>query len=282
MDVQGITAAALKQPHIQSSPLPATAVDHLLSSQPHGATWLQQAAAQDPQGPLQIRDTSEMFLRPAQLPAGEKVLRIVDFVDSIIPRDEEHILSNVGTTKIYVSHGRKKIKLEQVSFQQWVIANTRIFYALLSSRKLPSMSDLQHYLAYTVKVMELSSKYSWVSVLRYDDEFRQIQAVYNYPWNYDSNHLHTVILEPLISTHGVQGKVGGLNKPGSQVSTTANFTNDGHVICRNFNRQKGCALQECSFSHSCNRKINGKACGANHPAHQHPMKTSLTTSISQA
>ena len=222
-----------------------------------------------------------MFLRPVAVPAGEKVLRIVDYVDSTIPRDEEHVLSNVGTTKMYVSYGRKKIKLEQVSFQQWVVANTRIFYSLLSGGKFPSLADIQHYLSYTVKVMELSSKYSWVSVLRYDDEFRQNRAVYNYPWNYDSNHLHTVLLEPP-SVQGGQTKVGGsFSKPGTQSPVTANYANDGRIICRNFNRQKGCTLHDCNISHVCNRKINGKACGTNHPSYQHSGKTPAISPSSQ-
>ena len=40
--------------------------------------------------------------------------------------------------------------------------------------------------------MELSTKFTWYSVLKYDDKFRHVQVVYNYPWSYDSNHLHTV------------------------------------------------------------------------------------------
>ena len=88
--------------------------------------------------------TSEMFLRPSKLPHGENVLKIVDFVDSIVPRDDEHLLSSVGTAKIVVSYRPRKPKLEQITLQQWVIANTHIFYTLLTGGKLPSMADLQH------------------------------------------------------------------------------------------------------------------------------------------
>ena len=203
-----MAAATLRNTAPENSLLQPTPLDALLTDLPCSCLWSEKVGAQRPPEPLHMSNTSEMFLWPAAVPTGEKVLRIVDYVDSIIPRDEEHVLSNVGTTKIYVSYGRKKIKLEQVSFQQWVVANTHIFYSLLSGGKFPSLADIQHYLAYTVKVMELSSKYSWVSVLRYDDEFCKIQAVYNYPWNYNSNHLHTVLLEPL-SIQGGQTKVGG-------------------------------------------------------------------------
>ena len=51
--------------------------------------------------------SSEMFLRPAQLPKGEKVLKIVDFIDN---RDDERTLSDGGNTKLVVSYGPKKPK----------------------------------------------------------------------------------------------------------------------------------------------------------------------------
>ena len=135
-----------------------------------------------------------MFLRPAQLPKGEKVLRIIDFVDNIIPREDERTISDGGHTKLIVSYGPKKPKLEQVTFSQWVIANTRFFYNLMISRKLNSLEDIINYPAYTVKVMELSNRFQWPSVLKYDDEFRLLQATYGYPRSFDCNHLHTVTL----------------------------------------------------------------------------------------
>ena len=42
----------------------------------------------------------------------------------------------------------------------------------------------------------MANRFHWVSVLKYDDEFRLLQATYNYPWSFDSNHSHTVFLEP--------------------------------------------------------------------------------------
>jgi len=58
--------------------------------------------------------------------------------------------------------------------------------------------------------------------LKNDDEFRHVQAVYNYPWSYDSNHLHTVILEPLTSK---------LASPrASPATTSVNLSADGRII----------------------------------------------------
>ena len=107
-----------------------------------------------------------MFLRPAQLPKGEKVLRIIDFIDTIIPLEEERTISDGGNTKLIVSYGPKKPKLELVTLPQGVISNTRIFYNLILSKELTSLEDIQNYFAYTVKIMELSTHFQWTSVLK--------------------------------------------------------------------------------------------------------------------
>ena len=210
--------------------------------------------------------SSEMFLKPRRIPTGEKVLKIVDFSDKIIPRDDEKTLSEVGSAKIVVSYGPSKPKLESITLQQWVVANTRIFYTLLQGGKLPEMADVQHYLAYTVKIMELSARFTWLSILKYDDEFRHLQAAYSYPWSFDSNHLHTVTLQPISLGQGGSPKSSIASK---SLPNIANYTTDGRIICRNFNRSR-CTLHSCNFTHVCNRKINGKACGLQHANTQHP------------
>ena len=78
-----------------------------------------------------------------------------------------------------------------------MVANTRIFYTLLSEGKLSAQSAIQDYLAYTVKIMELIARYDWKSILMYDNEFRKLQAIYKFSWSFDSTHLHTVLLQPI-------------------------------------------------------------------------------------
>ena len=57
-----------------------------------------------------------MFLRPAQLLKREKVHGIVvDFVDNIVPRQDNRTFSEGGSTKLVVSYGPKKSRLEQVT-----------------------------------------------------------------------------------------------------------------------------------------------------------------------
>ena len=106
-------------------------------------------------GPLAEKECS-MYLKLAQLAKGEKVLRIVDFIDKIVSTTDDKTISDLGSTKLLISSGPKKLKLESVTIAQWVVGNTEIFNHLLSCNKLASPQDVQHYLAYTVKIMESS------------------------------------------------------------------------------------------------------------------------------
>ena len=116
--------------------------------------------------------------------------------------------------------------------------------------------------------MELSNKFTWASVLKYDDEFRHLQAIYNCPWSYDSLHLHTVLLVPISAPSRQLPPRLGPTTP-SLGSLLANSTPEGKTLCRNYNRSTGGNLYECHFAHVCNRKINGKACAQLHPFYAH-------------
>ena len=61
-----------------------------------------------------------------------------------------------------------------------------------------------------------------------DEEFRLLQATYNYPWSFDSNHLHMVLLEP-IPTSQLTNRL--LNRPGDHNISFVSTTNKGRTIC---------------------------------------------------
>ena len=120
--------------------------------------------------------------------------------------------------------------------------------------------------------MELANRFQWVSVLKYDDEFRLLRATYNYPWSFDSNHLHTVLLEPIPKS---QPTIRPLNRPGDRNTSFVSTTNEGRTICRSFNSARGCNFSNCVYKHACNRRVTGgKACGQNHPGYSHGSHTS--------
>ena len=75
-------AAALDLPHLTQAPRPSN--------------WMESS--------LKTR-SSEMLLRPAQLPQDEKELKIVDSIYNIVPQDDERTLSDGGNTELMVSYG---------------------------------------------------------------------------------------------------------------------------------------------------------------------------------
>lgn len=81
---------------------------------------------------------AELFLRPTKsTDNGQgKPLRIVDFVSRLRPTEEEKIITTDSGSKttLLLSVGNKKPNLENISVEEFNIANIRIFYELLTSR----------------------------------------------------------------------------------------------------------------------------------------------------
>ena len=96
---------------------------------------------------------------------------ITEFVSDTVA-DTEEISMGPGATLILTSG--TKPKLHAVSPTMWIAANARITAALYDS------DDLDHgaakdYMAYPAKIGELASRYTWASVLAYDQEYRRRQ-----------------------------------------------------------------------------------------------------------
>ena len=90
-----------------------------------------------------------------------------------------------------------KPKLHAVS--PAIAANARIIAALYDSGYLDH-GAAKDYMAYTAKIGELASRYTWASVLAYDQEYRRRQAVARFRWGSDSQHLCTVLLKEKAAT----------------------------------------------------------------------------------
>ena len=213
-----------------------------------------------------LPDLDDVFLSPIETAGEIKALRITDFVNDIIPHEDERMIGvdSGGSTRLLVKYTKRKPKLESVIVAQWTVANTQIMHRLISSKQLVSYDDIKSYLAYTVKVMQLCTRYTWVSILRFDDEFRQLQDFYQGPWTYDSNHLHTVHLVPGIKMTNFGNASFGAGFPES--NNTVLTTSDGRTICKKFNTKVGCAMVLCKFAQVCRRKLDqGRAVNCNIP-----------------
>ena len=167
-----------------------------------------------------LPDPADVFLSPIETAGEIKALRITDFVNDIIPHEDGRMIGgdSDGSTRFLVKYGKRTPKLESVTVAQWTVANTRITDRLISSKQLVSYDNIKSYLAYTVNVMQLCTRYTWVSILRFDDEFRQLQAFCQVPWTYDSNHLHTV--------HSVPRKMTNF----SNASSSAGFPESNNTV----------------------------------------------------
>ena len=185
---------------------------------------------------------------------------ICDFVPHSL--DEDLVVGGQGEQQLVIKSGPKKPKLESLTLSQWSIANLAILYKLVNEGKLvgPSLMD---YLSYTTKVYQLVQRFSLVSVLLYDREYRKLQGSMSYRWGTDVQHLHTLFLQPR-PNGGPQGNTLNIPKRGNANQTKPKVEKRTDV-CRNFNSEKGCSYDQCKFRHKC--MVPG--CGQSHSAISH-------------
>ena len=128
------------------------------------------------------RATARIYLDPQfylHKSSGEaKPHLITDFVSDTVADTEEISLGPGATLKL--TSGTKP-KLHAVSPAMWIAANARIMAALYDSDDLVH-GTAKDYMAYTAKIVELASRYTWASVLAYDQEDRRRQAAARFRW----------------------------------------------------------------------------------------------------
>ncbi|MES9882076.1 MAG: hypothetical protein ABW185_14470 [Sedimenticola sp.] len=156
---------------------------------------------------------------------------ICDFVPNVM--EEEMLIGGQGDQQLVVKSGPRKPKLENVSFTQWSIANLAILYRLVQEGKLNG-SALMDYLSYTTKVYQLVQRFSMVSVLAYDREYRKLQSAMGFRWGTDVQHLHTLCLQ---SRDKIGGGSGATSKRPQQTPQVRPGKSQGREsgICRSFN-----------------------------------------------
>ena len=183
-------------------------------------------------------------------------LKIVDFLSPTMLAEEEVALGGGVTLKI-----NSKPKLDKVSPAMWVVANTRIMKAMMARPKF----CVEQYLTYTEMIGELACRFTWTSVLLFDEEYRQRQAAVGFPWGTEAPHLSTVLLRDR-----QQGAAGSTQQrrpysqgPGGHRARPVGAT--GREICLQFNTRGVCTFgNKCNFEHSC------LTCGRDdHPSRDH-------------
>ena len=141
---------------------------------PHGVNQLNVSSTSNL---LDVKGQADLLLQPKA--SGKcSYLKITDFFDNIIQRDSEKVEAQNGVTKQALSFGPEKPKLENISVYQYLIASAHILNFLVEGGQIRDFEDIKQYLAYLIKTMELATRFEWKSVLIYDDQFRQLQALY--------------------------------------------------------------------------------------------------------
>lgn len=204
-----------------------------------------------------------MTVQP-DLPSG-KLFRVVDFVSSSLFPDEEVTLGDGVSLKL-----NSKIKLEKISPAMWITANSRIMSRLLNED--PRFSA-QNYLRYTEMIGELAARYTWQSVLLFDDEYRQRQAKIGFDWGTDAPHLGTVMLRDRERSSAF---------PAGRKITGSSFRRfPGKEICRQFNRGACSYGTSCLYDHSCavcgHRDHGSKDHQTDHPPTARPSMPALSS-----
>ena len=143
---------------------------------------------------MDANSQANLLLQPKS--GGKCYLKIVDFCDCIIQQDHERTLSDDGHSRHYINYSPKCCKLD-VSIPQYVMAAIRILHHLIEGKQIVSYEGIKQYMGYMMKMMELATRFQWVSVLKHDDHFRQLQALHGVPWVFESHHLTFVELLPL-------------------------------------------------------------------------------------
>ena len=188
--------------------------------------------------------------------ASRSYKKVVDYLPRLQDTSESEFDLGAGVS-LQLGSGVKR-KLESTTPAQWIVANSRIMAELIA--EIP-MFNIQDYLAYTVKIGELAQRFTWASVLSYDDEYRRRQSELKYRWGSDSQHLSTITLRE----RDVSTKSGGKSKLKQQ--------KEGKY-CGYYNSGKECPFKdECKYAHVC------ATCGKNHRKIDHKDDTSGRTAV---
>jgi hypothetical protein len=112
---------------------------------------------------------------------------------------------------------------------------------------------VRDYIGHQVKIGELATRYTWASVIQYDQEYRDKQAELQYTFGSDSGHLSRVILLDR-----------GNDSVSKQPHSKAKYK-ESHAVCLLFNTEKGCHFaSKCKFDHVCS------VCMKGHSRMEHP------------
>jgi hypothetical protein len=126
-----------------------------------------------------------------------KAVHITEFLPDHVKRRRvpRNLRMNQSASNDITFTQEQDITYAGLSIDEWGAANCRLLNFLLASGKL-LRSDIEYYLAYTAQIYDFASKYSWSSILLFDQQYREIQAHNNFPWGTFAPQLELQLLQP--------------------------------------------------------------------------------------
>ena len=101
---------------------------------------------------------------------------VVDFVPRSSRRKKDEEEYDFGKFVMSMKSGPKP-KLENTSPAQWVSANALILAEIIKNDEYYDLKELVlDYLSHTCKIGEMANRYTWSSVMIYDDDYREKQS----------------------------------------------------------------------------------------------------------
>ena len=131
--------------------------------------------------------------------------------------------------------------------------------------------DVRAYLLYTEMVGELAARYTWQSVLLFDEEYRQREAKQGFPWGTDAPHLGTVMLRDRGPQPAPQQKKATTGA--SKANRSRPIGLSGKELCLQFDRGTCHYGARCQYEHACS------TCGSSVHAGGHHQATSPASAV---
>lgn len=188
----------------------------------------------------------QSYLFSPKMEPPTKYRAIVAYIPKSARRlvDEEEEFEILPTVKLTTG---KKCKLDSVTPAQWMAASACILAEVVSETPGDTSQLTRDYMAHVTKVGILATYYTWRSVIRWDDEYREKQHLHQFRWGSDSAHISTVQLVPRESPEQDKKKV----KSDHSASNSKPMRSNGAPICFNWNKVIPCGRTPCRFRHVC-------------------------------
>ena len=128
-----------------------------------------------------------------------------------------------------------------LTWDEWSGANIRLLAHLLETGEL-RRADMEYYLAYTSMVYDLAGCFEWASVLRFDTQYRELQAQHGFVWGAQASQLEMRLLVPKASP-AVAGNFKRRTRQDQQDKAP-------NTLCKMFAARGSCRFgSTCRFRH---------------------------------